>query len=321
MSVQRLLSIPVLLVALVALPSHAASLTEVQGMLDARNPAALKAAEALTQATPNDAGAWIALARARLTAGKAEDAIDAAQKATELAPKNAQAFLWLGNAYGTHIGEVGMLSKMTMAPKLRNAFEQAVKLDPTLIDAHNALVEYYLQAPSAIGGGVDKARAEAAVIAKYDRVRGYIAQAHIAAYEKNADQAIKAYESAYALKPSDPQLRTTLIVAYQEAKRWADASNAIRKWLGEEPGAGRPRYQMGRLAAVSGQYLAEGEAALRAYLLQPHAKDEPQNKNAYYRLGQILAKAGRKDEARANLLAALKLDPKYKEAKEALSDL
>lgn len=321
MSVQRLLCLPVLLAALAASPSRAASLAEVQGLLDARNPAALKAADALTKATPNDAGAWVALARARLLAGKTEDAIGAAEKATALAPKNAQAFLWLGNAYGMRIGEVGMLSKMTMAPKLRDAFEQAVKLDPSIVEAHNALVEYYLQAPSAIGGGVDKARAEAAAIAKYDRFRAYIAQARIAAYEKNADQAIKAYENAQAMKPADPQVRTMLIVAYQEGKRWPDAYNAIRKWSAEDPKAGRPRYQMGRLAAVSGQYLAEGEAALRAYLLQPHGRDEPENKSAYYRLGQILAKAGRKDEARANLQAALKLDPKYKEAKEALSDL
>ncbi|MGN6150930.1 MAG: tetratricopeptide repeat protein [Lysobacteraceae bacterium] len=321
MSASRLLCAALLLAAFPLLPVRAATLAEVQGMLEARNPAALKAADARVAATPNDAAAWIALTRARLLAGKSEDAIEAGERAAALAPRNAQAFLWLGNAYGVRIGEVGMLSKMTLAPKLRDAFEQAVKLDPALIEAHNALVEFYLQAPSAIGGGIDKARAEAAVIAKYDRVRGYVAQARIADHEKKPGEAIKAYEAAAALKPSDPQLRLALILAYQQSKRWRDAFDAIRKWSAAEPAAAKPRYQMGRLAAVSGQYLAEGEAALRAYLQQPHGKDDPENKHAYYRLGQVLAKAGRKDEARANLQAALKLDRKFKDAKDALSAL
>lgn len=310
-----------LLLAFAAPGAEAATLSEVQSLLEARNPSALKAAEALTKATPKDAGAWIALTRARLQAGKAEAAIESGERATEAGPKNAQAFLWLGNAYGNRIGEVGMLSKMAMAPKLRDAFERAVALDPTLVDARNALVLFYLQAPSAIGGGIDKARAQAAAITKYDRAKGYLAQAQIAMHEKKFDQAIKAYESAAALKPGDDGLRLGLILLYQEQKRWADAYGAIRKWSTESPDAVKPKYQLGRMASLSGQYLQEGEAALRAYLKLPRAKEDPASQHAYYRLGLILAKAGRKDEARANLQAALKIDPKFKEAKAALAEL
>lgn len=308
-----LMSIPSLAVA--------ATLPEVQALVEARSPSALKAAEALAKATPKDAGAWIALTRARLQAGKVEAAIESGEQAAELAPKNAQAFHWLGNAYGTRIGQVGMLSKMTMAPKLRDAFEQAVALDPALVDARSALVLFYLQAPSAIGGGIDKARAQAAAIAKYDRAKGYLAQAQIAGHEKKPDQMIKAYESAVALKPGDEGMRLNLILVYQQEKRWVDAYNAIRKWSTEHPNAPRPKYQLGRMASLSGQYLQEGEAALRAYLKLPHGKDEPANEHAYYRLGLVLAKAGRKEEARANLQAALKIDPKFKEAKAALAEL
>lgn len=310
-----------LLLAFAAPGAEAATLSEVQSLLEARNPSALKAAEALAKATPKDAGAWIALTRARLQAGKAEAAIESGERATEAGPKNAQAFLWLGNAYGNRIGEVGMLSKMAMAPKLRDAFEQAVALDPTLVDARNALVLFYLQAPGAIGGGIDKARAQAAAIAKYDRAKGFLAQAQIASHEKKPDQAIKAYESAVASKPGDDSLRLGLILLYQQEKRWADAYNAIRKWSAESPDAVKPKYQLGRMASLSGQYLQEGEAALRAYLKLPRGKEDPASQHAYYRLGLVLAKAGRKDEARANLQAALKIDPKLKEAKAALAEL
>jgi TolA-binding protein len=78
---------------------------------------------------------------------------------------------------------------------------------------------------------------------------------------------------------------------------------------------------MGRLAAESGQYLPEGEAALRTYLKMPRQAQDPQPKNAYFRLGQILAHAGKKADAKATFQTALKLDPKMKEAKDALAKL
>jgi tetratricopeptide (TPR) repeat protein len=314
--------LPALLVAACAAPlAIARTLPEVQAMVEAKASGALAAAEALAKESPNDANSWVMLTRARMQAKQAEKAIAAGEKAAALGPKNAQAFYWLGNAYGNRIGEVGMLSKMTMAPKLRDAFERAVKLDPALLDARSSLIEFYLQAPGAIGGGIDKARAQATAIAKYDRVKGLMAQARIAMHEKKTAEALKAYETAYGLKPDDPQLRLTLILFYQEAKRWKDAYTIARQWTVEEPKKAKPWYQIGRLAAESGQYLTEGEAALRTYLKLGRETGDPEPKHARYRLGQILAKAGRKDEARAELQAALKIDSKFKEAKEALAAL
>ncbi len=302
-------------------PLDAKTLPEVRAMVDSKASGALAAAEALTQATPNDANAWVMLARARLQARQAEKAIAAGQKATALGPKNAQAFYWLGNAYGNRIGEVGMLSKMSMAPKLRDAFEQAIRLDPALIDARSSLIEFYLLAPSAIGGGVDKARAQAAAIGKYDRARALMAQGRIAMHEKKPADALKAYEQAHALKPNDAQLRLSLILGYQEAKHWKEAYAMAKQWTVDEPKKAKPWYQIGRLAAESGQYLTEGEAALRTYLKLARETGDPEPKHARYRLGQVLVKAGRKDEARAELQAALKIDSKFKEAKDALAAL
>ena len=53
----------------------------------------------------------------------------------------------------------------------------------------------------------------------------------------------------------------------------------------------------------------------------PRGMDDPAPKHAHYRLGQVLAQAGRKDEARAAYQTALKLDPKFKDAKDALAAL
>ncbi len=304
-----------------AIDAHATGLADVQSMLKMRATGALPAAEALVKAEPKNGDAWTALTQARVYAKKYEQAVAAGEKAVALAPKNAQAHYWLGNALGNRIGQVGMIGKMSMAPDLRDAFEQAVKLDPTLTDARRSLIEFYLQAPGAIGGGVDKAKAQAVAMAKYDQAASLGAQIRIAMYEKNWAQAVKYGEAALALKPGDAGLRQQLIVLYQEAKRWPDAYVAVKKWIVDEPTSNNAQYQLGRLAAESGQYLPEGEAGLRKYITMPRGKDDPELKNAQYRLGQVLAKAGRKDDARAAFQAALKLDPKMKEAKTALSTL
>lgn len=298
-----------------------AGVPEVQALLKSRSPSALAAAEALVKAEPKNGSAWVALTQARVYAKRNEKAVEAGERAVELAPNDAQAHFWLGNAIGNRIGEVGMIGKMSLAPDLRDAFERAVKLDPSLVEARYALIEFYLQAPGAMGGGIDKARAQATAIGKYDRVRGLTAQARIAMHEKKTPQAIGFLESATSLKPADEALRLQLIVLYQEAKRWPEAYAAIKKWIAEAPKSNKAQYQLGRLAAESGRYLEEGEAALLVYLKMPRGSDDPKPQNARYRLGQLLAKAGRKDEARAEFQAALKLDPKMKEAKEALAAL
>ena len=100
--------------------------------------------------------------------------------AAELAPDSAQAHYWLGNAYGYQIGRVGTLSQGFMAPKLRDAFERAIALDPDLHDARSSLMEYYLQAPAIAGGSVEKARAQAAELERRDPPRGHYARARLA---------------------------------------------------------------------------------------------------------------------------------------------
>jgi cytochrome c-type biogenesis protein CcmH/NrfG len=49
--------------------------------------------------------------------------------------------------------------------------------------------------------------------------------------------------------------------------------------------------------------------------------NEPANQHAYYRLGQLYAKAEKKTEARAAFQSALKLDPAFKEPKAELAKL
>ena len=296
-------------------PASAQTLASVTAQVDVRVPGSLAAAEAFAKANPKNAAAWSLLARARIHAGQADKAIDAAERATKLAPNDAQAFRWLGTSYGARIGQVGMFGKMSIAPKLRDAFERAVQLDGDLLEARNALIEFYAQAPGALGGGIDKAKAQAVQIGKRDAAQGQLAHARIALFEKRQADALKHFAAALAAKPADPKVRMAVAAGYQQLERWDDAFRLLRAWTGEATAPGMAWYQLGRAAAVSGQALDEGAAALEKFLAMPRERDDPEPKNALYRLGQIHARAGRKPQAKVAFDRALALDPKYEDAK------
>jgi cytochrome c-type biogenesis protein CcmH/NrfG len=324
----RLLLATALGLALAAPAAAAATATEVEALLKARDAAALAAATALTEAQEGSARAWTLLARAQLQAGQADDAVDSAEQAVELAPNDAQAQLWLGNSLGVRIGQVNMLRKVAMAPDLRDAFEAAVRLDPNLLDARSALIQFYLQAPEAMGGGVARAKAQVVEIAKRNAVRGHLAQATIErAHNKDNAAATRAIEAAVAAAPALPaddiDTRVMAGSSLVALERYGDARDYYAAWIAAQPRHASPHYQLGRLAAISGQYLDEGAAGLKRYLDGGLARGEndPKDTNAWWRLGQIQARQGDATTARASFQTALRLDPKNTEAKTSLDAL
>ena len=304
-----------------AVPAHAATLAQAEAWLKARDARAAPAVAALLKANPRSAEAHILHARLLLQQGKGDDAADAAGEAVDLAPANAQAHYWLGNAYGYRITRVGTLSQGFMAPKLRDAFERALALDPNLHDARSNLMEFYLQAPAIVGGSVDKARAQAAELARRDPPRGHYARGRLAMHDKQPAEAAKAYVAAWEASPANTTYRRAAGQALQETGQWDRAFELYLAWTAEDAKAGGAWYQLGRAAALSGQRQDLGMAALKTYLALPLAPAEPPKHHAWFRLGQLQAKSGDKVAARASFVSALKGDPGNADFKTALGAL
>lgn len=313
--------LPLCLALLLATPATASDPATVEALLKDRDPRAAAAVDALLEARPDDPDARIFKVRFLLQQGTAEAALEAAEDLVDDFPKLGAAHLWLGNAYGNRIGQLGTFGQGLMAPKLRDAFEQALALDPSLHEARTALLEYYLQAPAIVGGSVAKAKAQAAELQRRDPPRGHYAQGRIAQHEDRLDDAKRHYLAAYAARPENPNYRMSAGLIHQEDKAWDKAFDVFGRWVQEEPKAASAWYQIGRTAVLSGQRLDEGQAAFRRFLALPERPGQPEHKYGWWRLGQALALAGDKAGAREALQRALSLDPKLTEAKVALAAL
>src|SRR5256885_11035755 len=118
-----------------------------------------------TSATPNDAEAFHLLNRAYCVIEKWDQAIKAGEKAVALKPDSSDYHMWLGRAYGSKAEHSGWFSGMQNAKKSRAGFEKSVELNSMNAEARTDLAEFYMEAPGILGGGKDKALAQADAMA------------------------------------------------------------------------------------------------------------------------------------------------------------
>ena len=255
--------------------------------------------------------------KAAHNAGKTDDAVSCFERAVALDPNSSLYHMWLGHAYTRQLSSASFLRKPFIGRRSGEAYNMAVKLDPTSIDAAEARLEFFLEAPGIVGGGVDKAQAEAARLAKLDAYRGGIATARIAEREKNGPEAERLYRSLMAEYPDRTAAVDALVTMLQNAKRFDDAFKIVDDRLARLPDETSSLYNLGRLSAVSGLHLARGEAAMRRFLALTTG-DPVRQSNAHYRLGMIKEKMGDAQAAAAEYQAAIKLYPRHEPAAAAL---
>jgi tetratricopeptide (TPR) repeat protein len=283
--------LPITFLLAATLASAAASpekIENVRALLRDRKVAeAESAAKTLVAANPGEAEAHALLGSISLAKGEADAAVESYEKATQLAPANSDYQRQLGDAYGVAAQKAGMLSKMSWAKKCRLAYEKSVSLDPTNYQARSGLMTLYQHLPSVMGGGVDKAYAQAAEIKKLDPARG----------------------------------RTAYAMLYAGEKKFTEAFAELEEVLKETPDDYTALFQFGRFAALSGEHVDRGMEALKKCLTLNPPSGAPGHEAAHWRLGNLWEKKGDKKSARAEYEAALAINPKFPQAIDSLKKL
>ena len=133
--------------------------------------------------------------------GEYKKATEVLEKAIAAQPDNSDWALWLGRAWGRRAETSNPISAMAQASKARQNFEKAIQLNPRNTEALNDLLEYYLEAPGFLGGGIEKAKAIAARIGELNSAEGHWAQAKIDEKRKELGSAEDQLRRAIEMAP------------------------------------------------------------------------------------------------------------------------
>ncbi|HYM61337.1 MAG TPA: tetratricopeptide repeat protein [Thermoanaerobaculia bacterium] len=220
--------------------------------------------------------------------GDVADAVPLLEKAMAHNRADAGAWYSLGNAYAGLVVKANVLRQPFLAVRAREAFEQAVKLDPNHLEARYALVQFYILAPAFVGGSEAMALHHAAEIRRRDELAGHRAYASIYVAQNKRELAHAEWLAAVREHPASPTSHDGLGTFYMTVegdyaaaeKEFETAVNLDPHWM---PGW----YHIGHLAAVSGRNLRRGLHALEKYLGHPAKPDEPSAAEAGLWLGKI----------------------------------
>src|SRR5437667_5672187 len=150
----------------VSMPGSAAATPAADLLANGHVDESIAVLQKIIADSPNDAGSWNLLCRAYYSFGSWDPGISACEKAVALEPNNSMYHLWLGRTYGEKADNSNVFSAASLAKKARVEFETAVKLNPENVEARSDLSEFYVEAPGMMGGGTDKAEAQAQALEK-----------------------------------------------------------------------------------------------------------------------------------------------------------
>lgn len=269
-------------------------------------------------ADPQDAEAYHLLSRAYYEVEQWDQSIAAAQHAVLLRPQSSEYHLWLARAYGNKAEHSMWFTAISLAKKARVEFERAVELDAANVDARADLAEYYVEAPGFLGGGKDKARAQAEQLAAYDESAAHWVKARLAEKDSRLIEAEQEYKAAIAASPAPGGEWLNLAAFYRHQKRYKEMEDAINHAVSFGTKKTNVLYEAASLLYRAGRNFPGAAQLVRAYLnSKPHDEQAPAFQ-AHYLLGQILEKQGDKRAAADEYRAALSLASDYREAREAL---
>ena len=280
-----------------------------------RADAAIAKLHTVLVAEPKSAAAHALLCAVEMSIEMRDAAVTECELAATLSPDSSDDALALARAYGDKAGHSGVLTGMRMVGKVRGSFERAVKLDPKSVEAISDLGEFYTDAPSIVGGGLDKARALLPLLQALSPARAHRLAGLIATMAKD-----------YTL--AETEFRAELAIAHS-AEAYVDLANLDRRRNQPEKAAENAKLAIAADKHHEGDTLdaaaillelkrdtAAAEAALRDYIRTPQKSAVASTARAHTMLGNALLTHADRPAANAEFAAALALAHEYEPARK-----
>ncbi len=267
---------------------------------------------------PNDAASYNFLCRAYFAVNNWDRAISACEKAVTLAPNNSEFHLWLGRTYGEKADASSFFTAAGLAKKVRTEFERAVALDPKNAIGRTDLAEFYLEAPGIVGGGQDKARAQAEALSKLDPAKAHWVTGRIAEKNKDAATAEREYRAAIGESHGGASAWLNLALFYRNTKRFDEMQDALKHATAAPIDRADVLVDAASTLLRTNRDLPFAVQLVQRYLASHTVEQAPPFK-AHYLLGNILEKQGDKQGAAKEYQTALAMAKDFGRAREALN--
>jgi len=271
---------------------------------------------------PQNGDIQLLLTKSYIELQEYDAAIGSAEKAIAIDPKSSVYHEWLGKAYGEKASRASMFSAMALARKTHKEFETAVELDERNFAARQALIEYECSAPGIVGGGEDKALPEIEKLRAMDAAEWHYAAGNCRRQKKDFTAADAEFDLALRSQAKSVELIYDIgdyALKRSQADRLIETAD-----VGEKVSPSDPRGKFYRAIGLllKKEKLEEAEQLLREYLrTAPRRTAYPRYATAHEWLGRLYENKGDREAAEREYQAALRLDPRDKNAHEALKRL
>ncbi len=271
--------------------------------------------------SPNDAESFNLLCRAYYSLSDWDKSVSQCEKAVALDPGNAHYHWWLGRSYGEKAERSGLLTAARLAKKVRNEFETAVRLDPNDVEARVDLAEFYMEAPAIMGGGRDKAEAQAQQLAGRDLVKAGWLKGRLAEKYKDHVAAENEYRAAIQASHGAAGAWLNLASFYRRVSRLDAMEDAIAHASSAPVHQPQILIECAQMLLRSNRNLPQATELLRRYLTSSPNVEAAPAFQAHYLLGTALEQQGNKSAAALEYRASLSLARSFTLAQSALDRL
>jgi tetratricopeptide (TPR) repeat protein len=270
-------------------------------------------ARASLAGNPGDAYAHQILCRAFYAQERADEAVQECEAAVALPQSQESASsnqLWLGRAYGLKARHAGPINGFKLAKRVQASFAKAADLDPSNVAALNDLGEYYVEAPSIVGGGTDKARALAARMMPRFPAQAHLLLARIAVDQRDNGTAEAEFKQVIAIQ-RNTQSWVDLAAFYRSHDRKEEAVAAVKSGLAADRTHGPAIVDAASILIAMHREPQLAEQCLRLYLASKAKTDEAPAFKVHVELSRLLAARGLAAEAGQHMETAAALAPVF----------
>ncbi len=258
------------------------------------------------------------LCRAYYELGAWDAGISACQNAVSLAPVSGMYHLWLGRIYGKKAEHTGFFSAAGLAKKVRVELERAVQLDPNNWQARTDLAEFYIEAPGVVGGGKDKARAQAESIARLNPAASDWVKARLDEKNNDTDAAERDYRAAVEASHGGARAWLNLAGFYRRNNRFDEMEQALTRLESSSLDHSAALVDGAGMLLRTGRDFPLAIRLVQRYLNPGSEEEEVPAFKAHCLLGELLEKQGDRAGAADQYRAALALAHDFRPAQDGL---